>query len=65
MRPTSHSARCPAYQPPATPDSNDPNGIPDIFIAIEKQLGLKLEKIKAELEDVLVIDHADKTPTEN
>ena len=35
-----------------------------LFAALEKQLGLKLEKKKAGL-DVLVIDHVDKVPTEN
>ena len=37
-----------------------------IFTAFEKQLGLKLEKAKEPtLLDVLVIDHIDKTPTDN
>lgn len=36
----------------------------DLFTALEKQLGLKLEKSKAPL-DVIVIDHMDKEPTEN
>jgi uncharacterized protein (TIGR03435 family) len=35
---------------------------PDIFTALEKQLGLRLQKAKAEL-DVMVIDHIDPTPT--
>jgi len=35
-----------------------------IFAALEKQLGLKLEPRKVMI-DVLVIDHADKTPVEN
>jgi uncharacterized protein (TIGR03435 family) len=37
---------------------------PDLFEALEKQLGLKLEKTKATL-DVLVIDHIERVPTEN
>jgi uncharacterized protein (TIGR03435 family) len=37
---------------------------PNIFTALEKQLGLKLEKGKRPV-DFLVIDHADKVPTEN
>jgi uncharacterized protein (TIGR03435 family) len=37
---------------------------PNLSVALEKQLGLKLEKGKAGL-DVLVIDHVDKVPTEN
>jgi len=43
-------------------DAGDP--APDLFNAIEKQLGPKLEKSKTQL-DVVVIDHMDKTPTEN
>jgi uncharacterized protein (TIGR03435 family) len=38
--------------------------VPDLFTALEKQLGLKLEKSKATL-DVIVIDHIDKVPTDN
>jgi len=37
---------------------------PSIFSAVEKQLGLKLEKVKAPL-DTIVIDHIDKVPMEN
>jgi len=37
---------------------------PDLFAALEKQLGLRLEKSKTQL-DVIVIDHMDKTPAEN
>jgi uncharacterized protein (TIGR03435 family) len=37
---------------------------PGIFSAVEKQLGLKLDKSKAPL-DVIVIDHIDKVPMEN
>lgn len=37
---------------------------PDLFGALEKQLGLKLEKTKTPL-DVLVIDRIDKIPTDN
>jgi len=37
---------------------------PNIFSAVEKQLGLKLDKSKAPL-DVIVIDHIDKVPVEN
>ena len=38
---------------------------PDLFTAIQQQLGLKLTKVKDVQVDVLVIDHADQTPTEN
>jgi uncharacterized protein (TIGR03435 family) len=37
---------------------------PNVFSAIEKQLGLKLDKSRAPL-DVIVIDHIDKVPVEN
>jgi len=37
---------------------------PDIFTALEKQLGLRLQRAKASL-DVMVIDHIDRTPAEN
>ena len=45
-------------------DDSDPNGAVTIFSAVNKQLGLKLEKQKRSL-PVLVIDHIDETPTEN
>lgn len=47
---------------PPTPEQED--ALPIISSALEKQLGLKLEKTKAPL-DVLVIDHIEKMPTEN
>jgi hypothetical protein len=37
---------------------------PTIFQALQEQLGLKLEPAKATV-DILVIDHMEKTPTEN
>jgi uncharacterized protein (TIGR03435 family) len=37
---------------------------PNIFRALEQQLGLKLEKDKRTV-DFVIIDHADKVPTEN
>jgi len=37
---------------------------PDFNAALEEQLGLKLQRVKAPL-DVLVIDHIDRTPGEN
>jgi uncharacterized protein (TIGR03435 family) len=40
-------------------------GGPTLAEALEKQLGLKLVKVKRVPVDVLVIDHADKLPTEN
>jgi uncharacterized protein (TIGR03435 family) len=37
---------------------------PDIFAAVQQQLGLRLEKSSVPF-DVLVVDHIEKTPTEN
>lgn len=51
---TLHLPDLPEYRPDA----------PDIFTALEKQLGLRLEKGKA-LVDVVVIDHLDREPKEN
>ena len=49
-----------------TPDgaeTSDPNAPPELFTAIQEQLGLKLEPVKAPV-DVLVIDHVER-PSEN
>jgi uncharacterized protein (TIGR03435 family) len=51
--------------PPATTQgdgASDPG--PNLVAAIQKQLGLKLTKLKGKV-DVLVVDKADKIPTEN
>lgn len=44
--------------------SNADGAAPDLFTALEKQIGLKLEKSTTKL-DVIVIDHLDRRPTEN
>jgi uncharacterized protein (TIGR03435 family) len=46
------------------PEASDPSDSLTIFEAIEKQLGLKLEKQKRSL-PVVVIDHIEAKPTEN
>jgi len=48
---------------PSSSDASEPTGGPSLIEAMEKQLGLKLTKTTGHL-DVLVIDHAEKTPTE-
>lgn len=40
-------------------NAGDPNAPPGLYTAIQEQLGLKLEPVKA-LTDVLVVDHAEK-----
>jgi uncharacterized protein (TIGR03435 family) len=47
----------------APPAADNPDAPPDIFAAIQEQLGLKLESTKAQV-DVIVIDHVDR-PSEN
>jgi uncharacterized protein (TIGR03435 family) len=46
------------------PTASDPTGTYTIFEALEKQLGLKLEKEKRNM-SVIVIDHLEQNPTEN
>lgn len=54
---------CVAFFSNLSTDSST-NGPGDIFAAMQNQLGLKLEPAKAPL-DVLIIDHIERTPTEN
>ena len=46
------------------PTASAPSGEPDIYMALQEQLGLKLVP-KELMVDMLVIDHIEKTPTEN
>jgi uncharacterized protein (TIGR03435 family) len=46
------------------PDAGQLDSLPIVSAAMEKQLGLKLEAAKIAV-DTLVIDHVEKTPTEN
>jgi uncharacterized protein (TIGR03435 family) len=48
-----------SWQPPKCGDN-----APDFITAIEEQLGLKLEKKKVPV-DMVVVDHAEKTPVGN
>jgi uncharacterized protein (TIGR03435 family) len=43
---------------------SDPNGAVSLFDAVKNQMGLRLEKTKRP-EPVLVIDHIERTPTED
>ena len=53
------------YGTPRPPDVNaETDPAPDLFSALEKQLGLRLEKGKTQL-DVIVVDRFDKQPEEN
>ncbi len=54
-----------AAEPPAPGTASEPSGLPGLFTALEKQLGLKLVKVKAFPLDTMVIDHIEKAPTEN
>lgn len=45
-------------------DADAGSGPPDFFAAVEQQLGLRLEPKKESIE-ILVIDHADRVPTDN
>lgn len=49
---------------PGVASASDPNGGYTVFEALEKQLGLKLEKQKRTL-PVIVIDHIEQKPTDN
>jgi len=44
--------------------SDEPNGAPDIFGAVQRQLGLKLEPAKATV-PTLIVDRVERVPTAN
>jgi uncharacterized protein (TIGR03435 family) len=48
---------------PAAPDPSDVG--PNIFNAVQQQLGLKLTKVKDVPVEVLIVEHADPIPTDN
>jgi uncharacterized protein (TIGR03435 family) len=54
----------PPRQPGAQADDSQADAPPALVTAVRDQLGLKLEPKKGPFE-ILVIDHAEKTPTEN
>ena len=56
-------AEAPGRGDSVVPEASDPGGSSSVFDAV-KALGLKLEKRKAPT-DQLIIDHIEKTPTEN
>jgi uncharacterized protein (TIGR03435 family) len=51
----------PQQQTPAS----DPSGLPNFFAALERQLGLKLVKVKGFPLDTIVLDHVERAPVEN
>ena len=53
-----------APPPPPLP-ADSPGGEPSIFVALQKQLGLKLNKVKDVPLDAIVVDRVEKTPTAN
>jgi uncharacterized protein (TIGR03435 family) len=50
--------------PPPSDNPSAPEPLPDIFSALQSQLGLKLERQKVSVE-VLVVDHLEKAPSGN
>jgi uncharacterized protein (TIGR03435 family) len=62
----SFSGKKKVLAPAASNDgSSDPSGAVSLFDAVQKQLGLKLEKKDKVSQPVLVIDHIEQNPTDN
>jgi uncharacterized protein (TIGR03435 family) len=57
LEPSSDGAATPA-------GASDPTGLPDIFSALQSQIGLKLEQKKVPMK-VMIVDHIEKAPTAN
>jgi uncharacterized protein (TIGR03435 family) len=51
--------------PPTPLPADSAGGEPSIFVALRKQLGLKLNKLKDVPLDLIVVDRVEKTPTAN
>jgi uncharacterized protein (TIGR03435 family) len=65
VAPVSGRATAGASGEAAASDATAPSGLPDLFGALEKQLGLKLAPVKDIPVKALVIDKVEKTPLED
>jgi uncharacterized protein (TIGR03435 family) len=65
LRPRGSSDAAAQGQPTLTAETPAGRRIPDIAIALEEQLGLKLVREKSIPVDVIVVDQLSKTPTSN
>jgi uncharacterized protein (TIGR03435 family) len=54
-----------AVAPPPPAPADSPSGEPSIFAALQKQLGLKLNRVKDIPLDVIVVDQVEKNPSPN